>query len=136
MLRPMLFENNLPTFDNFFQDFFSERFQTLRSMQTDIIDQGDSYLIQAELPGFKKEDIQLEIHNDRLSITASHKEEKEDRSDNYIRRERNYSSYARSFYVGDVDSKLIEASYENGILEVKLPKNESLPNSTKRIEVK
>ena len=103
-----------------------------------MIDQGDSYLLQAELPGFDKSDINIDLKDNLLTISASHKEEKnEDSKDKYIRRERYYSSYSRSFRVNDVEPGDIDASYNNGILEVKFPKKElAAKEEVKRIEVK
>ena len=95
-------------------------------------------MLQAELPGFDKSDINIDLKDNLLTISASHKEEKnEDSKDKYIRRERYYSSYSRSFRVNDVEPGDIDASYNNGILEVKFPKKElAAKEEVKRIEVK
>lgn len=103
-----------------------------------MIDQGDSYLLQAELPGFDKSDISIDLKDNLLTISASHKEEKCDEDKNkYIRKERCYSSYSRSFRVNDVEAGDIDASYNNGILEVKFPKKElAAKEEIRKIEVK
>ena len=131
MLRPMLNEQRRPAalfsnlFDNFFDDFLS----------TDVLDKGDHYLLQAELPGFRKEDISLNLENDMLIIKASHQDETKEEKDNYIRRERNLSSYQRAFSVAGVDKDRIMASYNNGILAVTLPKEDNLTDGNKSIEI-
>ena len=63
--------------DNAFRDFWgNNELERRDAFRTDVIDQGDSYLLQAELPGFQKEDINIDLKNDLLTISASHKEEK------------------------------------------------------------
>lgn len=148
MLRPALFEATKPMFfDNTFDKLFENAFTNFwgngvshfDGFKTDVIDQGDNYLLQAELPGFQKEDISIDLSNDVLTISASHKEEsnKEDKKHNYIRKERYYSSYSRSFYVEGITSNDIDASYKEGILEVTFPKKEiAKAEEPKRIEIK
>lgn len=138
--KPMFFEDSLDkVFDNAFRDFFGgNELGRHDAFRTDVIDQDDSYLLQAELPGFQKEDINIDLKNDLLTISASHKEEKDTEDTNkYIRRERYYSSYSRSFRVNNMEAADIDASYNNGILEVKIPKKElETKDSVQRIEVK
>ena len=90
------------------------------------------------MPGFRKEDINIDLKNDLLTISASHNEEKEEEDKNkYIRKERYYSSYSRSFRVNNIEADDIDASYNNGILEVRFPKKElEAKESVQRIEVK
>lgn len=115
-------------FDNFSQEFFRGMDQTVFEFKTDILDTGDSFLLQAELPGFKKEDIQIGLDGDRLTVRAVRSEEKEEKPENgeagaqYIRRERRYGAFARSFDVSGIDTQKIGAKYENGLLELTLPK--------------
>lgn len=150
MLRPTLFNsrNYKPAFfDDSFDSMFDDAFKnfwgnnelaSFDAFRTDVIDQGDNYLLQAELPGFDKSDINIDLKDDMLTISASHKEEKdeEDKS-KYIRKERYYSSYSRSFRVDGVEPGDIDASYNNGILEVKFPKKElAAKEEAKKIEVK
>ncbi len=148
MLRPTLFEKTRPLFfdnsfekmfENAFTNFWGNNLNPLEGFRTDVIDQGDHYLLQAELPGFKKEDINIDLANDTLTISASHKEESTDENNknNYIRKERRYSSYSRSFYVEGITPGDIDASYKNGILEVTFPKKEiTSAEEPKRIEIK
>lgn len=149
MLRPALFRNTKPvlfddSFDHFFDDMFdnfwgNNELSTFAGFHTDVIDQGDHYELQAELPGFNKEDIHIDLKNDMLTISATHNEETSDekKKQNYVRRERRYSSYSRSFHVEGLDPADIDASYNNGILEVKFPKKElAAKEEVKRIEIK
>lgn len=148
MLRPALFRNTKPvlfndSFDHFFDDMFDDfwggrELSQLAGFNTDVLDQGDHYELQAELPGFNKEDINIDLKNDVLTISASHNEETTDeQKKNYVRRERRYSSYSRSFHVEGLNPEDIDASYSNGILAVKFPKHEiPAKEEAKRIEVK
>lgn len=150
MLRPSLLNNRNykpaffdDSFDRMFDDAFhnfwgGNELATFDAFKTDVIDQGDKYLLQAELPGFDKSDINIDLKDNLLTISASHKEEKDEEDKNkYIRRERYYSSYSRSFRVDDVEAGDIDASYNNGILEVTFPKKDlTAKEEVKRIEVK
>lgn len=150
MLRPALFDNRNykplffeDSFDRMFDDAFKNfwgdnQLRRYDAFRTDVIDQDDNYLLQAELPGFKKEDINIDLKNDLLTISASHKEEKDEEEKNkYIRKERYYTSYSRSFRVNNIEAEDIDASYNNGILEVRLPKKDVEAKETaQRIEIK
>lgn len=150
MLRPALFSNHNykpmffdDAFDNMFDNAFnsfwgSNELASFDAFKTDVIDQGDNYLLQAELPGFDKSDINIDLKDNLLTISASHKEEKNDEDKNkYIRKERYYSSYSRSFRVDGVEPGDIDASYNNGILEIKFPKKDvAAKEEARKIEVK
>ncbi len=137
MLRPTLFEQTQPLFfDKLYNDFFGDLFNRFDNFSTDVIDKGDHYLLQAELPGFKKEEININLDNDTLRITAEHKEESKEEKDNFIRQERRYNSYSRSFNLSGISRENIAASYNNGILELKLPKENAEIVEAKRIEIK
>lgn len=136
MLRPTMTNNSLSTlFRDFEKNFFRDD-DYAGAFQTDVIDKGDSYLLQAELPGFNKEDINVELKNGYLTVTAKHNEENKEEKENYIRQERRYGSYQRSFYVGEIDQSTITAEYKNGVLELSFPKETDTPTSVARIEVK
>ena len=108
---------------------------SVSSFKTDIVDNGDSYALSAELPGFKKEDIDIRLEGDYLVIEAKHEENREEKNDNYVRRERSYGSFSRSFDITGVDVSGIGAKYENGVLELKLPKQAEVPAQQKRINI-
>ena len=113
-----------------FQDFFHN--SDLSEFKTDVLDEGDHYELEADLPGFYKEDIKLELQGDNLVISAerhSNAEEK-NKDGKVVRMERSYGSYQRSFNVSQIDTNNIRASYENGVLKLNLPKlNAQLPES-------
>ena len=125
---------------SFFEDpIFGDLFQPIMKsnstmMRTDIIENEDSYEFKVDLPGVNKENITLNLEDGYLTI--SYKEEKtvEDTS-KYLRKERYFGSQERSFYVGDIDLDRIEAKFENGVLEVILPK-EKEEKTVKSIEIK
>ena len=88
--------------------------------------------------GFDKNDIKIDIHGNTLTLCAEHKIENDekDSSGEYIRRERSYGSYCRSFDISNIDEKAISAEYTNGILKLILPKKEKQQSQSKRIEIK
>lgn len=108
--------------ENWNRAFFGDT--SLAEFKTDIRDSGDSFLLEADLPGFKKEDINLSLNGDALTIKAVRHSDYEDTNKKgaYIRCERSYGSYARSFDVSGVDTTGIRAAYHDGVLTVTLPK--------------
>ena len=127
--------NFFDTFDNFARDFFRKSNAELPAFRTDIRDTGDSYLLEAELPGFKKEDISLDLKVGILTITAVHQDSGEVKDESgYIRRERRIgSSFQRSFDVTGIEESAITAAYENGVLALTLPKVKPTEPETKKI---
>lgn len=115
-------ENLFDLFDNFEKKFFGNTTASLPAFRTDIRDQGDKFLLEAELPGFQKEDISLELKEGILTIKAEHKENQDQKDGDYIRRERRCGSFSRTFDVTGIDENGITAAYHNGILELTLPK--------------
>lgn len=132
--------NNFDLFDDFFKDddFFPRKERNL--MKTDIKEKKDKYTIEVDLPGFKKENINLSLKNGYLEITASVQNEvNEDEEEKFVHRERFFGECSRSFYVGeDVTEEDINAEFKNGTLAIDIPKKEiekKLPE-TKFIEIK
>ncbi len=137
------FERSTYDLFNVFHEFEKDFFNTqpsadLRSCRTDICDKGDKFVLEAELPGFSKEDINIDINGDRLTLSAVHKTEKEDKDKdgNYICRERTFGSYQRSYDISNINADAIEAEYKNGILTLDLPKKQKTEPETKRLEIK
>ena len=127
------FERNF--FTNPFGGFFDS--QDLAEFKTDVTDEGDHYLLEADMPGFDKKDINLDISGDTLTVNAerhSRVEEKNEKN-KIVRMERSYGSYSRQFDVSGVDTDHIKAKYDNGVLKLTLPKkDEKLPES-KRLKI-
>lgn len=129
--------NLFNAFDIFERSFFGNSNVDLPAFRTDIRDAGDKYLLDAELPGFNKEDISLDIKDGILTISAEHNESNDQKDDNgnYIRRERRYGSFRRSFDISGIDENAISASYQNGILQLTLPKAQQVLPQSHRIAI-
>lgn len=126
------------SFNDLFDEMERSMFPTqqqgrLPAFRTDIRDAGDHYLLEADLPGFQKGDIDLHLEDGVLTITAKHQETAENKQEGkYICRERRVGSYARSFDMSGIQEDAISASYENGVLTLILPKQgEVIPQSRK-----
>ena len=130
-------DNLFDVFDNFEKKFFGNTNASLPAFRTDIRDQGDKFLLEAELPGFEKEDISLDVKDGILTITAAHQEhsDQKDGKGSYIRRERRYGSFSRSFDITGIDEGSITAAYNNGILELNLPKAVPVVPESRRIAI-
>lgn len=117
---------------NFFRD------SSLAEFKTDIKDAGDHFELEADLPGFRKEDIHIDLDGSYMTITAErHAEhEEKDKAGNYVRRERSYGSFTRSFDITGIQSENIEASYADGVLKLNLPKKAPEKPTAKRLEIK
>ena len=141
-MLPSIFHENL--FDDWFDDAFEKNFFGERNplygkhaknlMKTDVRETRDSYKLAIDLPGFKKDEVKAELKDGYLTISAAKgldKDEK-DKEGKYIRQERYAGACSRSFYVGDVETKDVSAKYENGILQISLPKEakKELPASS------
>ena len=142
MLRPGIFNDNL--FDDFFEfPFFDDRAErklyghnAKNIMKTDIKEHKDGYELEIDLPGFHKDEIQAELKDGYLNISAAkqlNQDEKEKESGKYIRRERCSGSCQRSFYVGDeITQEDIKAEFKHGILKLFVPKKEAKPEVEQR----
>lgn len=115
--------------------FFSER--TVVPFRTDIKENEKEYLLEADLPGFKKEDIHIDINEDYLTIQAERhsSHENEDEKKNYVRCERSYGSYARSFDISGIDADKITAKYDNGVLTLTMPKKEPVTPASRQLTI-
>ena len=121
--------------DDIFDDFISTRKE--QPMKCDIYEKDGNYHIEMDIPGFKKDEISVETKDGYLTIKAEKNNEvnEEDEKKNYIRRERTYGKYERSFYLGDLDEDKIDAKFENGMLKLTVPKKEEV-DTKKVIEIK
>lgn len=142
MLMPSIFGENL--FDDFFNDFpfyndrdmkkverklYGHRAKNL--MKTDIKEKSDSYILEMDLPGFKKDEIQVSLENGYLTVQAARgvdKDEQEKKTGRYIRQERYAGACERSFYVGDdLTQDDIKGEFHHGVLKLTIPKKEAKP---------
>ena len=121
-------------FDDDFDDFFKPVMRR-NDVKCDIYEENDEYHIEMDIPGYDKKDINIEVKDGYLTVKASKETEDKEESKNYIRRERVVGSFTKSFALGDVDTDKIDAKFENGILNVTIPKQEVVDN-TKTIEIK
>ena len=140
-LRPYRKSNNVSYYnpfremENFEKAFWGDPYyrNALAEFKTDITDEGDHFLLEADMPGFDKKDIKLDVSGDTLTIKAERltKNKAEDKKDRYVCSERSYGSYSRSFDITGIDAKGIKAKYNNGVLSLTLPKKvEKQPEST------
>ncbi len=123
-------------FDNFFDDFLSRRWPRLMDWnfpisveksfpKVDVIEHDNEIEVQAALPGVKKEDLNVEINNQSISIRAATKEEEKKEEGKYFRREISRGEFQRTFSLPtDVDSENVKAEFKDGILKISIPKTE------------
>ena len=153
MLMPTVFHENL--FDDFFDPFWNdaalERMMNREArdtfgkrganmMKTDVKQTDNGYEVAVDLPGCKKEDVQMDLNDGYLTIQAvrSHSKDEKDEKGRYLRRESFSGTCARSFYVGDVKKEDIHAKFEDGVLHVELPapqQTKALPENPNLIEI-
>ena len=130
-------DNFLNYMDALDKSFFGSAFpSSFDAFKTDIREEADKFVLEAELPGFQKEDLQISLNGDRLTIRAERSGENEEKTGSYLRRERSYGSYQRSFDVSGIDAAHIEAAYKDGVLELQLPKLAEQQPAEQRIEIK
>jgi len=121
--------------DDFERSVFGSPAQHFPTFRTDIRDEGNHYLLQAELPGFQKEDIELSVKENILTISAQTQQSSEQSEGSYVRRERRSGSFSRTFQLDGIRDEDISAAYSNGILELKLPKQQPLQPQARKIEI-
>ncbi|MEY8764385.1 MULTISPECIES: heat shock protein Hsp18 [Clostridium] len=128
-------------FERFVKSFFNNDFFPAglngfgKNFRADLRENDDSYIVEADLPGVDKNSIDLSFDNNYLTVSAKRNDSKEDKKENFVRRERNYGEFKRSFYIDNVDDKKISASFKDGVLKVNLPKSEKRKNSGRRIDI-
>ena len=126
--------NPFRDFEEMSRSFWDD--SNVSAFRTDITEKDGKYILEADLPGFKKEDISVDIDKDCLTISAEHKsEENEEDANSYIRRERYYGSYSRCFNVKGIDTESITAAYNDGVLTLTMPKKEPEIPAARRLEI-
>lgn len=132
---------NQEGFENLFGDFFNDDFLSplngnSNKFSTDIKENDSEYLVCAELPGVKKEDIELDFKDNKLIISAKREDIVDEKKENYIRKERNYGEFTRVFTFMNIDKDKITAKFENGELKITLPKKAIEKEQKSKIEIK
>ena len=136
-MLPTIFGENL--FDDFFDDFdaFDKRLFGRKSplygkhaknlMKTDVKEKKNEYVVSIDLPGFKKEEINVDLRDGYLTVSASKGMDKEEKNEDarYIRQERYTGAFSRSIYVGEVKPEEVKCKYEFGVLRVTIPKKDA-----------
>ena len=126
----------VPSRFNFLDDSLLEDYRKTSIMNTDIIEKENGYELQIDLPGVKKEDIKIEMNKNLINISVSISKSSDEENKKYIRKERFTGEIKRSFNIGeDIDEDNINASFENGILYLNLPKKEENDSNKKFIEI-
>ena len=132
---PVRYTNVSNIFDDFFSDMWSPSVShSSETFKMDIQDNDSSYLVEADLPGVNKDEINLQLEENVLTIQVSREESDEQEQNNYVRRERKISSMNRSIRLADVKSDEIDAKLENGVLIITVPKV-SKSEKVKQIEI-
>lgn len=134
-----LLSTGFEDFYNMLDDFFSDNWSPRRSLSRDTfkinVQQNDTeYLIEAELPGVSKDEIEIDLNDSRLSISVKKEENINEEKKNYIHRESRYSSMSRSIYLADAETKGIKAKLDNGVLNISVPRQEKNVR-TEKIEI-
>ena len=146
MMMPSIFNDNL--FDDFFRfPFYNDKdehrmekklygHRAHNLMKTDIRERKGSYVLDIDLPGFKKDELTIELNDGYLTISAAkglEKDKKEKETGHYIRRERYAGNLSRSFYIGEgVKQEDIKAAFKNGILSITVPKEDKTAKEEKK----
>ena len=116
--------------NDFFRPFFGDGFGLMaaqRQMKVDVKDEGDKFVLEADVPGMKKEDLKVEVNDGVLTISADYDEKKEEKGEDekYVYRERRCGSMRRSFNVEGIREDDITAEFKDGVLKLTLPKQEA-----------
>jgi HSP20 family protein len=130
-------------FDSFFRGFdlaprgLSAGTMGMFNPSVDVKENDKEFIIKAELPGVEEKDIDVTVTNDSVTIKGEKKEEKEDKDKNYYYMERSYGSFCRVIPLdGEIESEKAEASFKNGILDIKIPKNQSAKVKETKVAIK
>lgn len=127
-------------YTNFFDDDFFASMSTFDNtlegnLRVDLKETDNNYLVEADLPGIKKDAIDIEYSNNYLTISAKRDEAVENKNENYVRKERHYGEYKRRFYVDNVDENKIDAAFTDGVLKITLPKLLNESDNRKKINI-
>ena len=135
------FKNRSLSPTSWFDDFFNDDFFLVPSQgkstvpATNIEETDNSFKLEMAIPGMNKEDINVEVENGMLTVSAEKEDTTEESEKNYTRKEYSYSSFKRSFTLPDNVSDTVTANYKNGVLHITLPKKEIEVSTAKRVKV-
>lgn len=115
-----------PFFGSLFDDFYEGK-KVNNVMRTDIYEKEGNYIIDVDVPGFKKENVNVDFEDGYLTITAKREEITEENT-SYLKKERHYGEFSRSYYVGNIDENEIKAKFEDGTLKITFPKEDPKKN--------
>ena len=124
-------------FDNFFDEILKPSAmsrQSFAGFRMDVSEDDKSYIIEADLPGIKKEDVSLSLREGTLEIAVNREEKSQEPRGAYLHRERRFNSCKRSVHLGDTDSSAVSAKMEDGVLVVNVPKLSKV-DDTRTIEI-
>jgi len=137
-MNTLMTYNPMSLIDRAFDSFFDDTFSWARPGDhhaVDIRESADAYVVEAEMPGLTDKDVEVKVENDLLTLASKTEASREEKKGGYLLRERRSASFRRSFVLpADVDREKIDARFENGLLVLRLPKNEAA--KPKQIEVK
>ena len=122
-LRPARRQNvERELWDDFFNhDFYPQR---IRNMKTDVKETDTEYLLDIEMPGYNKNNVEITVNDGYLTVTGKKEENKETEHKNYVTKERYSGSVSRSWYIGDVNVEEVKASFDDGVLKISVPKED------------
>lgn len=137
--RNDLMNTGFNDFQNMLDDFFAEGWPMRRSLagdtfKIDLQDNEKEYIVEAELPGFQKNEISLSLEEGRLQISVKKEETTEETDKNYVHRERKFTAMTRNVFLADAASDDIKAKLTDGVLTITVPK-QAKPELTKQIEI-
>ncbi|NLK64225.1 MAG: Hsp20/alpha crystallin family protein [Tissierellia bacterium] len=126
-------------FYNMVDDFFNDSWPLRRgfardTFKIDVQEKDNEYLIEAELPGVDRDEVNIDMNEGRMTISVQREESINEENKNYVHKERRFSSMSRSLYLDDAKSTGIKAKLENGVLSINVPK-ENKPNKSVKIEI-
>ena len=124
--------------DDFFNtlDFpFFKMGKNLQMMKTDIVETDNEYVVEIDVPGYQKDEINISLDSNYLTVTASREENKKSDHQNYLLQERRLGTCSRSFYVGDINYENVKASFNNGTLNLIIPKAKNPKEEKKTITI-
>ncbi len=124
-------------FDEFFKSTFNKEEGNL-NMKTDIRLVNNNYVLDIDLPGYDKKDINITLEDGYLTVKAKkvYTDEEKNNKGDYVRRERFTGTCSRSYYVGEIDDQCIDAKFENGVLTLSFPKEKLVEENKKIINIK